>query len=90
MGPKGSNTPLHLDYPGVPTFHLVVEGKKKFCWCHCNPEYIPKYLRTLQVGEGYYTREEYEEAEQFCLRMGGKAEVLLPGKCMVHGTSTLE
>ena len=80
MGPKGSNSPLHVDWPPVGSFHLVVEGRKLFCYVHCNPEFIPDYIRTYSPGCVPYSWHEFMACYEWCRQNGGSVFDLKAGK----------
>jgi hypothetical protein len=82
IGPAGSGTLLHLDFPPVRSFLLVVSGKKRVCWWNGNPSKLPGWVRVHRVGAPSYSLEEYTRLAEWCTANGGLSVVLEEGKSM--------
>ena len=80
MGPAGSGSLLHVDFPMLESYWLVIQGKKRVCWWRGNPERIPDYIQTHAIGREMYSRTEYMQLERWAEANGGGSVVLSPGE----------
>jgi hypothetical protein len=79
IGPAGSGSLLHVDFPPMAVYMYVIRGEKTVCWWDGNPEDLPDWVRSHYVGAEMYTEVEFRKVADWCQANYGRVQRLKAG-----------